>query len=594
MATRKVRYKKLSIKTALPVLREDQVDPSEYEALTTETQIATGVEQGEENVALQGTSSAAVKEIPVPPPMESDINYDALYARKFQQPVNYIRFSQTVEECIGCQYDMTEEDDEFLKGYNKKKPASQQLSEDDFEQIMEVFEDTASVATPFASVDKTIVPYDHMVGGLHELQLPKVMNHAKDIYEFWKSRRIDVGGPLHPSLKFETHQETDEMDPFVCFRRREVRQTRKTRARDLQSADKLKKLRRELEDGRQLVILSHEREVLKRDLLLTDRAVYEQRAKLKLMKVRLGIRTDDEDLVHQKVNPLPPTVPYSTHGRMSLTQLQPQKKKAPDLSVAQRNAAAAQVRAATRPDNRQPEMDLVLLADSLVERENELRADVIKRIENHRRWNENHVDLTSEPLKPLKDRNEGAGFRPATTQYLMTPPASETSQEDEPVPMELDEPESAAVFTFKGLSTPPYGQAQPPGHQFRRRIGRLNRLWIDRRRIMVTPPPEAPGQFESHSVDMGVDPTPDRWKYDHDDSEDEPDVYEVDPYSIQALKYRASLPFSLPYPLRRPDAQPNAGQRTNGVPPGARQTIQQRPHAAQPGAASAAQATASS
>lgn len=51
MATRKVRYKKLSIKTALPVLREDQVDPSEYEALTTETQIATGVDQAEENVS---------------------------------------------------------------------------------------------------------------------------------------------------------------------------------------------------------------------------------------------------------------------------------------------------------------------------------------------------------------------------------------------------------------------------------------------------------------------------------------------------------------------------------------------------------------
>lgn len=50
MATRKVRYKKLSIKTALPVLREGQIDPSEYESLATETQIATGVEQAEENV----------------------------------------------------------------------------------------------------------------------------------------------------------------------------------------------------------------------------------------------------------------------------------------------------------------------------------------------------------------------------------------------------------------------------------------------------------------------------------------------------------------------------------------------------------------
>jgi diadenosine tetraphosphate (Ap4A) HIT family hydrolase len=51
MATRKVRYKKLNVKTPLPVLREDQIDPSEYESLQTEAQIATGVEQAEENVS---------------------------------------------------------------------------------------------------------------------------------------------------------------------------------------------------------------------------------------------------------------------------------------------------------------------------------------------------------------------------------------------------------------------------------------------------------------------------------------------------------------------------------------------------------------
>jgi hypothetical protein len=51
MATRKVRVKKLGVKTLLPVLREGQIDPTEYDALTTETQIATGVEQAEENVS---------------------------------------------------------------------------------------------------------------------------------------------------------------------------------------------------------------------------------------------------------------------------------------------------------------------------------------------------------------------------------------------------------------------------------------------------------------------------------------------------------------------------------------------------------------
>lgn len=51
MSSRKVRVKKLSVKTNLPVLRESQIDPSEYEALTTDTLIATGVEQAEENVS---------------------------------------------------------------------------------------------------------------------------------------------------------------------------------------------------------------------------------------------------------------------------------------------------------------------------------------------------------------------------------------------------------------------------------------------------------------------------------------------------------------------------------------------------------------
>lgn len=51
MSSRKVRVKKLNVKTTLPVLREDQIDPNEYEALTTDNQIATGVEQAEENVS---------------------------------------------------------------------------------------------------------------------------------------------------------------------------------------------------------------------------------------------------------------------------------------------------------------------------------------------------------------------------------------------------------------------------------------------------------------------------------------------------------------------------------------------------------------
>lgn len=198
---------------------------------------------------------------------------------------------------------MSSVDLEFLQSYNGKSTPSGGLSEDDFERIMEVFEDTAAEQTPFASVDNTIVAYDMMVPSLSHLNSPIILQHAKAIYEYWKNSRLELGNkPLHPTLKFETHQESDDTDPFVCFRRREARQTRKTRARDNKVAETLKRLRRELEDGRQLVLLSFEREMIKRDLLHMDRGVFEERARLKQMKLRLGLKGEDEDLVNQKVS----------------------------------------------------------------------------------------------------------------------------------------------------------------------------------------------------------------------------------------------------------------------------------------------------
>lgn len=198
---------------------------------------------------------------------------------------------------------MSTEDNDFLTTYNGKPGPAGALSDDDFERIMEVFEDTAAEQTPFASVDNTVVAYDMMVPGLNHLGAQNLLQHAKAIYEYWKSKRQEAGNkPLHPNLKFETHQETDDTDPYVCFRRREARQTRKTRGRDNKIAETLKRLRRELEDGRQLVLVSYEREMMKRELLHMERAVFEERARLKHIKLRLGIKGEDDELVNQKVS----------------------------------------------------------------------------------------------------------------------------------------------------------------------------------------------------------------------------------------------------------------------------------------------------
>jgi enhancer of polycomb-like protein len=449
---------------------------------------------------------------------------------------------------------MTTEDDVFLKQYNTGRLPQAQLSEDNFEAIMEVFEDTAAAETPFAAVDNTVVTYDRMVPGLHELRLPKVMPHVKAIFEYWQSRRQAMSNrPLHPSLKYETHQDSDDMDPYVCFRRREVRQTRKTRARDAQTADRLKRLRRELEDGRDLVLASHRREMQKKDMLTIDRMIFEHRANLKTLKLRLGIKEHEEDLIHTKVGRIV-SVAY-TLARLA-DPMQREKRKAPDLSSVPRPGTATQLRLAIRPDAFAMEHTLQPLSTRIEDRDKELVKDIEIKIENHRKWNKNHIDVTVEPLSPVQVPQGKPGFRTAKT-YLITPPTSASSESlEEPTEMQLDQPSPPATFQFGGLGDVNIDMTRAPS--FRRRIGRLNRTWIDRRGLA------SPPHHFNHDV-------PDRWKYDRDSDDDEDmPIYEVDPYDTRALKFRASIPLAQTF-VRRPgpvgsiDVAASGSGQPNGV-----------------------------
>jgi enhancer of polycomb-like protein len=244
----------------------------------------------------------------------ASIPYGQLYQLKFSQPATYIRFSSTVEDCCGCPYNMTDEDDVFLKELNErpssKKTNPAHCSEDTFEEVMYFFELTAKNAQPFSSVGDAppVLSLEEMLASFDENidELPR--SFVPDVYEHWHARRSQEGNTaIQPGLKLkviETTNDTDDNDPYVCFRRREVRQVRKTRGRDAQSVEKLKKLRKELEDARQLVALVRQREVLKKESLTIDRHLFEQRSNLRSLKKSLPdqYRDGDEDLlINQKV-----------------------------------------------------------------------------------------------------------------------------------------------------------------------------------------------------------------------------------------------------------------------------------------------------
>ncbi|KAL9602604.1 MAG: hypothetical protein Q9219_001748 [cf. Caloplaca sp. 3 TL-2023] len=515
------RQRKLTTKQALQILRENQIDSVDEDGQRNVPKVETGVEKGEEiehhlQAALSASQAAAIGGqvaqiyIPTPDTIQSAIQYDKLYPLTFPQPATYIRFSSTVEDCCGCPYDMDKEDDVFLESLNKND-ASTMCSENQFEEVMYFCEETAQSRQPYAALDNSpVLTYAEIEDAFDEAFDAPAKAFSREVYEHWKSRRLKVGNrSLAVNLKLETGAETDDSDPYVCFRRREVRQVRKTRGRDAHSAEKLKKLRKELEESRQIMALIRQREITKREQLVVEKQLFEQRSSLRRVKHNLPdqYKEGDEDLL---INQKPP------------------KKKS--LEPSAQRPAASQTRIPQRPDGRFADVDLIHLQDVLADKERQIQEDIENRIAQHTRRNEGYLDMTRAPLTPPLEESTGSSFRTATTEYLPTPPASISSDH------------SGEFATDAGLHGQSKGQAVAvrytspsyDGHHrfqpsFRRRVGRGGRLIVDRRGMRV-PWKECPDEAAA-----------DRYKFDYEDDDDEMLTYAVDPYNIISMRYRAKI-----------------------------------------------------
>ncbi|KAI2670397.1 hypothetical protein CBS147317_9363 [Penicillium roqueforti] len=502
----RTRPKKLTSKASIPVVRESEIDIIDDEIQSSLQQIETGVEKAEESEihlqrAINATAQGKVNEahIPTPETILSNLQYDELYPPIFSQPATYIRFSSTVEDCCGCPYNMTEDDDAYLKLMNQKRdPSAGRCTEDIFEEVMNFFEETAQIKQPYAAIDNPPVLSFAEMQDMMDATLEDPMKiFAKEIYEHWKSCRMSVqNNAIVPQLKFETGQDTDDSDPFVCFRRREVRQIRKTRGRDAQSAEKLRRLRKELEDARELVALVRQREIARREMLSMERHLFKQRAEVKEMKRKLNVKDDDEDLINQK-------------PKKRALDMPAQRPNAPQLRMPLKAGQGAE--------------DLQLLEDVQAEKENEILRDIKQNITKHIKWNEGYVDHTRAPLSPSPERTfDVATFRPAFTAQLPTPPSSESSGE-----METSLDVTSPLFSKDKRASHDMEMHDVPHRMpsFRRRVGRGGRLMIDRRNM------------GANKVEM--DPLKaDRFKFDQEDSDEDHD-YDTDAYSIQIMQHRA-------------------------------------------------------
>lgn len=460
---RHVRQRKLNTKQPLRIIRENDIDDApDDESQRHIPQVETGVEKGEEieyhlqavinaaNATALGAKSNTQSYIPTPDATRAKgVKYDKLYPKAFSLPSTYIRFSSTVEDSIGVAYCMNDDDAEFLGRLNEGKDVNgqprkdklSQCSEDTFEEVMNFFEESSTRLQPYANVDNApILSLEEMERSIDDSISGEARKWLKPVYQYWVLKK--GGRPLMPTIKvrvLDTSNEADDADPYVCFRRREVRQTRKTRGRDAQVVEKLKKLRLELEQARQLVQMVVQREQLNKEDLEVSRKVFDERRKLKDVKVSkqiIGEKGEDEELL---VNQKPAQKPKTR---------QDPGQRPPTLrlrSVGDRSA---------------PENDLVQLSDIQTEAEAQVQHTIEARKEQHKRWNQQWIDETWRPITPpLDSSDEPPKWAPllfAQAAYPTPPPTlpSEGSQErEEDVEMtdqpQIKEEDAVAGATFE-------------------------------------------------------------------------------------------------------------------------------------------------
>lgn len=106
-----------------------------------------------------------------------------------------------------------------------------------------------------------------------------------------------------------TQPKGDESDilneSYICFRRREIKAARKTRASQVTTSDKLTRLQAELHHPLELAKLILARETLKKECTDQSQDIWEKRLAFVDLKRKLSMLSDkgDEDLLIDKERP---------------------------------------------------------------------------------------------------------------------------------------------------------------------------------------------------------------------------------------------------------------------------------------------------
>lgn len=244
---------------------------------------------------------------------------------------------------------------------------------------------------------------------------------GEPIYNHWKERKIErKGKSVFPTLKFEdpnANEKDNDNDPYICFRRREFRQARKTRRADNLGIEKIRLLQKSLHRARDIMFNVSQREIMKLQQYQSEFKVFKLRCEAKTLKRNQNVLGDDHLFYpHKKKKIIRIKEEEEEREREEKEKEKIRRerkyKEAKDLqrlsSQTSQNIQTDNGSSSTQPyiklpQSKIPDMDLVTVSLVLKEKQDTIRRAVLEKLRKRKELDKNFINLTDDPYQPYFD-----------------------------------------------------------------------------------------------------------------------------------------------------------------------------------------------
>ena len=253
--------------------------------------------------------------------------------------------------------------------------------------------------------------------------IPKLFElFGRPVYDHWKERKIErKGKTIQPTLKFEdpnSNEKENDNDPYICFRRREFRQARKTRRADTIGAERIRLMQKSLHRARDLIMSVSEREILKLDNFQAEHELFKARCATKACKRELNIkgdeylffphkkkkivRTEDEER-EKKREKKKQDQELALKQQQALQQQQQQPPQPPQQAPSKQDGTSTSQPYVKLPPAKVPDMDLVTVSLVLKEKNETIKRAVLEKLRKRKEHDKGFINLTDDPYEPFFD-----------------------------------------------------------------------------------------------------------------------------------------------------------------------------------------------